>query len=138
MTSTSLYSAKPFAVVVQAEIKPDRMDEFKEMIQANAVASRKEPGCLRFGTLRCFWRGIYTSLDCEYTVFSHQSQSIAIADVLQAQDDPNKFIFYEMYQNTAAVDFHKTQPHYAKWAEFKESGGTVSSVSHKMDGLYVP
>jgi hypothetical protein len=43
-----------------------------------------------------------------------------------------------MYENTAAVDFHKTQPHYAKWAEFKDSGGTVSSVSHKMDGLFVP
>ena len=60
------------------------------------------------------------------------------ADVLQAQDDPNKFIFYEMYESPAAVDFHKTQPHYQKWATFKESGGTVSSVSHKMDGLFVP
>ena len=66
------------------------------------------------------------------------SLNTPIADVLQAQDDPNKFIFYEMYENAAAVDFHKTQPHYAKWAEFKDSGGTVSSVSHKMDGLFVP
>jgi antibiotic biosynthesis monooxygenase (ABM) superfamily enzyme len=49
-TSLSSATKPPFAVVVQAEIKPDRMDEFKEMIQANAVASRKEPGCLRFGT----------------------------------------------------------------------------------------
>lgn len=47
--STSL-SAKPFSVVVQAEIKPDRMDEFLELIEANAIASRQEPGCLRFGT----------------------------------------------------------------------------------------
>jgi hypothetical protein len=60
------------------------------------------------------------------------------ADVLQAQDDPNKFIFYELYESPEAVDFHKTQAHYQKWATFKESGGTVSSVSHKMDGLFVP
>ena len=46
--STSL-SAKPFSVVVQAEIKPDRMGEFLELIEANAIASRQEPGCLRFG-----------------------------------------------------------------------------------------
>jgi len=49
-TMSTTLSAKPFSVVVQAEIKPDRMDEFLEMIEANAVASRKEPGCLRFGT----------------------------------------------------------------------------------------
>lgn len=59
-------------------------------------------------------------------------------DVLQDQGDKNKFIFYEMYEDMAAVDFHKTQPHYAKWATFKESGGTVTSVSFKMDGLFVP
>lgn len=43
-------SSKPFAVVVQAEVKPDRMDEFLEMIKNNAENSRKEPGCIRFGT----------------------------------------------------------------------------------------
>lgn len=49
--STSL-AAKPFSVVVHAEIKSDRMDEFLELIEANAIASRQEPGCLRFGTYR--------------------------------------------------------------------------------------
>lgn len=74
------------------------------------------------------------------TLFARQlgMQNRHQSDVLQAQDEPNKFIFYEMYKDTAAVDFHKTQPHYAKWATFKESGGTVTSVSHKMDGLFVP
>jgi hypothetical protein len=55
-------------------------------------------------------------------------------DVLRAQDNPNKFWFYEVYENPTAVDFHKTQAHYKAWADFKESGGTVSSVSHKADG----
>ena len=59
---------------------------------------------------------------------------VFFADVLRAQDNPNKFWFYEVYENTAAVDFHKTQDHYKAWATFKESGGTVSSVSHKADG----
>jgi len=53
-SSTSLYAedSKPFAVIVQAEIDPDRMHEFLEMIETNAVETRKEPGCIRFDVLR--------------------------------------------------------------------------------------
>jgi len=58
-------------------------------------------------------------------------------DVLRTQDAPNKFIFYEVYENPAAVDFHKTQDHYKAWADFKESGGTISSVTKKADGEFV-
>lgn len=58
-------------------------------------------------------------------------------DVLRSQDDPNKFIFYELYADMDAVDYHKNQPHYQAWADFKESGGTVSSVSLKNDGDFV-
>lgn len=58
-------------------------------------------------------------------------------DVLKDQSASNKFWFYEVYENTDAVDFHKTQAHYQSWADFKESGGTVSSVSHKADGEFI-
>ena len=44
-------SSKPFSVVVQAEISEDRMEEFLGMIKNNAESSRKEPGCIRFGTV---------------------------------------------------------------------------------------
>lgn len=43
---------KPFAVVVQATIEPDRMAEFLELIKTNAEETRKEPGCVRFDVLR--------------------------------------------------------------------------------------
>ncbi|KAG7346917.1 autoinducer-2 modifying protein LsrG [Nitzschia inconspicua] len=106
-TSTTLkMSEKPFSVIVEAEIKEDRMDEFMTMIENNANKSRQEPGCIRF-------------------------------DVLQDQSQKNKFWFYEVYENAAAVDFHKTQAHYQGWADFKESGGTISSVSHKADGVFI-
>ena len=39
----------PICIVVEAEIKEDRMDEFLDMIEKNAVGSRAEPGCIRFG-----------------------------------------------------------------------------------------
>ena len=59
-----------------------------------------------------------------------------VADVLRAQDNPNKFFFYEVYENVAAVDFHKTQDHYKAWNDFKEDG-VVSSVSKKADGEFM-
>lgn len=42
----------PICIVVEAEIKEDRMEEFLDMIEKNAEGSRKEPGCIRFGELR--------------------------------------------------------------------------------------
>ena len=40
------------AIVVDAEIKPDRVEEFLKVIEADAKGSRDEPGCLRFDVLR--------------------------------------------------------------------------------------
>jgi quinol monooxygenase YgiN len=42
----------PICIVVEAEIVEDRMDEFLDMIEKNAVGSRAEPGCIRFGAYR--------------------------------------------------------------------------------------
>jgi len=91
---------------VEAEVKEDRIEEFLDLIEKDAVGSRGEEGCLRF-------------------------------DVLRSQDDPNKFFFYEVYKNTDAVVFHKAQPHFALWTDFKASGGVVSSVSKKADGWFM-
>eukprot|EP00584_Thalassiosira_punctigera_P000539 CAMPEP_0172526864 /NCGR_PEP_ID=MMETSP1067-20121228/1691_1 /TAXON_ID=265564 ORGANISM="Thalassiosira punctigera, Strain Tpunct2005C2" /NCGR_SAMPLE_ID=MMETSP1067 /ASSEMBLY_ACC=CAM_ASM_000444 /LENGTH=137 /DNA_ID=CAMNT_0013310475 /DNA_START=87 /DNA_END=500 /DNA_ORIENTATION=- len=103
---TSSLCAMPICIVVEAEIKEDRMDDFLDMIEKNAVGSRAEPGCIRF-------------------------------DVLQAEDASNKFFFYEVYEDAAAISHHKEQPHYAAWGAFKESGGTISSVSKKASGKFM-
>lgn len=58
-------------------------------------------------------------------------------DVLQAEDQANKFFFYEVYEDAAAIAYHKEQPHYAAWGTFKESGGTISSVSKKASGKFM-
>jgi quinol monooxygenase YgiN len=104
----SLYAEqeKPFAVIVQTTIEPDRMAEFMKLIQINAESTRKEPGCLRF-------------------------------DVVRSQESPNQFFFYELYKNAEAIDFHKTQSHFKLWSDFKASGGTITSVSHKADGEFI-
>jgi quinol monooxygenase YgiN len=104
--TTTTAECKPFAVIVQAEIQPDRLDEFLQLIEQNAVETRKEPKCLRF-------------------------------DVVQSQEATNKFFFYELYQSVDAIDYHKAQPHYALWANFKENGGVISSTTFKSDGLFL-
>eukprot|EP00558_Chaetoceros_sp_UNC1202_P006539 CAMPEP_0197247408 /NCGR_PEP_ID=MMETSP1429-20130617/29175_1 /TAXON_ID=49237 /ORGANISM="Chaetoceros sp., Strain UNC1202" /LENGTH=150 /DNA_ID=CAMNT_0042708313 /DNA_START=21 /DNA_END=473 /DNA_ORIENTATION=+ len=58
-------------------------------------------------------------------------------DVLESQDEPNRFFFYEVYTDTDAVAFHKEQPHFALWTDFKASGGVVSATSFKCDGLFM-
>ena len=59
-------------------------------------------------------------------------------DVLRSQDQPNRFFFYELYKNVGAIDHHKKQAHYQSWVDFKESGGTISSVTKKADGEFLP
>jgi hypothetical protein len=58
-------------------------------------------------------------------------------DVLRDQSQENKFFFYELYQCLDDIEYHKTQPHYATWAKFKESGGVISSISYKTDGEFM-
>jgi autoinducer 2-degrading protein len=54
-------------------------------------------------------------------------------DVLRSQESPNEFFFYELYKDVKSVNAHKATSHYALWADFKESGGVINSVSHKAD-----
>jgi (4S)-4-hydroxy-5-phosphonooxypentane-2,3-dione isomerase len=97
---------RPFAVIVEAEIEPDRMGEFLELIENNAKETRKEPGCVRF-------------------------------DVLRSQEADNRFYFFELYRTAGAIEHHKEQPHYGRWADFKASGGVIRSTTHKADGEFV-
>ncbi len=38
-------------------------------------------------------------------------------DVLQDDDNPNLIYLYEVYENQAALDKHRTMPHFTKWRE---------------------
>jgi autoinducer 2-degrading protein len=38
-------------------------------------------------------------------------------DVLQRNDDANRFVFYEVYETEAGFSAHQQTAHYAKWKE---------------------
>ena len=90
----------PLSLIVQVSIKRDRLDDFLEAMKIDAEGSRLEDGCLGF-------------------------------DVVQLNDDgvspTADFLFYEKYVDEAAIEVHRNTPHYAAWADFRESGGVASS-----------
>jgi quinol monooxygenase YgiN len=83
----------PVSLVVTVEIFEDRIPEFLQLMEANSIASRT------------------TESGC------------LTFDVAQDLVNPSKFVFYEVYATEEDLLFHKTTPHYANWAKFKESGG---------------
>ena len=57
-------------------------------------------------------------------------------DVLRDKTAANKFVFYEVYVDDAAVARHKEMPHFKLWTQFKASGGVVSQSVVKADRLF--
>ena len=81
-------------LIVQARVKPEFIDAFKQATAINAENSAREPGVARF-------------------------------DFLQQQDDPTRFVLYEVYRDPSAAAQHKQTAHYLAWAE------TVSHMFHE-------
>ena len=95
----------PICLVVTVEIAEDRIEPFLVAIEADAIGSRTEPGCLRF-------------------------------DVLRDKEQTNKFSFIEVYTDSDAIAFHKQQPHFALWSNFKAEGGVLSQTVLKTDAIF--
>lgn len=75
------------AILVRVQVKPEARDAFLSVIAEDARDSVR----LEPGCMRF--------------------------DVLQDVEDANKFVFYEVYRDAAAVEAHRQMPHYAKWRE---------------------
>ena len=74
-------------ILVEVNVKPERLDEFLELIKYDAEHSENdEPDCLRF-------------------------------DVLRDTQDPHRFFYYEVYKDEAARMAHRETPHFKHYAE---------------------
>jgi autoinducer 2-degrading protein len=74
-----------FIVLVQVQVKPELLGEFKPAILTNAARSvERDPGCFRF-------------------------------DVLQQEDDSTRWLFYEVYENEDAWLQHRSSPHFLEF-----------------------
>ncbi len=73
------------AIWVKVRVKPQLRQRFLEAIEVDALASERDEP----GCLRFH--------------------------VLQDERDENVYYFYEVYEDQAALDAHRTMPHYAVW-----------------------
>ena len=76
-----------FAIFVTLQLKPGSAEEFKPFILKNAAAAVRDEP------------------ECHH--FS----------VHQAEEDPDRFHFYEVYSSAGDLDFHREQPHYKRFIE---------------------
>lgn len=124
---------KPFAVVVQATIEPDRMAEFLKLIQTNAEETRKEPGCIRFDVLRSqespnefFFYELYKGPSA---IDYHKVRS-GIATRMDAA-------CAVVCTYPCSVMHLQKQPHYNLWADFKATGGVIETITYKTDAEFL-
>lgn len=73
------------AMWVKVRIKPDQRKKFLDAIEVDALGSERDEP----GCLRF--------------------------NVLQDEKDPNVYYFFEVYKDQAALEAHRTMPHYATW-----------------------
>jgi autoinducer 2-degrading protein len=76
-----------YVLIVSARVKPEQRGRFLEAIEANAVASVRDEP----GCLRF--------------------------DVVRDNDDPDHYLFYEVYRDADAFAAHRDSDHYARWRE---------------------
>ena len=75
------------AIIVTVKIKPGAAETFRPLILENAAAA------------------VNAEPDCH------------AFHVLQDAEDPDTFVFCEIYTDAAALDAHRRQPHFLKYAE---------------------
>jgi quinol monooxygenase YgiN len=93
------------ALIVRLEVRPERLEQFLAAIQENAERSFSDEP------------------GCRYF------------DVTQDVAHPTHFVFYELYDDQAAIDAHRRAPHFAKWREAADAcvvpGSQVNTFCHQ-------
>ena len=60
-------------------------------------------------------------------------------DVLRCPKQANKFFFYEIYVDAAAIEVHKAQPHFKAWTDFKVCFTRLAAfLSYSTTSLILP
>ena len=127
------------AVFVTVTIPKDKEAEFLAVMDEDVKGSRAEEGCLRFDLLK----GAHAPMPRFFTLHStqatvHTSKARAahgharltrMLVHLATGSDEGVYHFYEVYKSADAMAFHKTTPHYKKWADFKAANADTVGAS---------
>ena len=94
-----------FIYLVDINVKPENLEEFKAITLENAKNTTQEPKNIRF-------------------------------DVLQFDDDPCKFMLYEVYVDESGLEAHRLTDHYKAWKAAVESWMASPRKATKYNELY--
>ena len=117
-------------------------DNVKKMVDTVAQRVRKDPGSALPVSIIVTVEIKPDQMEAFLKAMDFNSQNSRLEegcyrfDVLQDQENPNKFTFYEVYKDQAAIDFHKTTKHYDAWNQVKLSGAVVSQSVAKTNGVF--
>jgi autoinducer 2-degrading protein len=67
---------------------------------------------------------------------SVQEPGIARFDIIQQQDDPQRFVLVEVYRNAEAPAKHKQTTHYARWSSTAIAMMAEPRYSIKYDNIF--
>jgi quinol monooxygenase YgiN len=95
------------ALFVSLKVKPDQRDRFLAVAEDDSTGSVRDEGG---GCLRF--------------------------DVYQDQQDENRFYFHEVYRDQAALDAHRTMPHFARWSQASQEVLAEPAVRHLTTVLF--
>ena len=98
------------ALLVTAEIKEDKIEDFLRMLEKEVAGNRDktlDPGCLRF-------------------------------DLLRFQDAPNKFVAYEIYTDAEGLKSHMATDHFKPWLDFQSAGSVLNVEVLKLETTSIP
>lgn len=94
------------ALIVSLEVHTEKLDQFLAAIKENAT------------------RTFNDEEGCRYF------------DVTQNKDKPTHFMFYELYDDEAAIAAHRAAPHFAEWRKAADvcvvKGSQVNTFCHQL------
>ena len=94
------------ALVVSLEVHPERLEDFLAAIRENAE------------------RTFTDEAGCRYF------------DVTQDLKNPLHFVFYELYEDEAAIEAHRATPHFARWRQAADrcvvKGSQVNTLARQL------
>jgi len=94
------------ALVVRLDVHPERLEQFLAAIKENAE------------------RTFNDEPGCHYF------------DVTQDSKNPLHFIFYELYEDMAAIEAHRAAPHFATWRAAADQcvvkGSQVNTITEQL------
>ena len=95
-----------FALWVSVKVKPEKRQQFLEVIEDDSICSVRDEP----GCVRF--------------------------DVLQDQNDPDRYYFYEVYHDADAFEAHTKTPHLARWRAAAAECLTEPSVATRTTTVF--